>query len=471
MQKVQPVILCGGSGTRLWPLSRDSYPKQFLRLLGNDSLLQQTAKRLEAIESVQPVTLICGESSRFVIAEQMREIGVTGATILLEPVRRNTAPAIAASALHALAQGEDPILLVLPSDHVMGDSAAFTRAVSVAVQAAKAGDMVTFGVTPTTPETGYGYILADGSAAGQAHQVVSFVEKPDLPTAERYLKDGKYFWNSGMLVFKASRFIAELKQFHPEMLAVCRAAVERASKYLDFVRLDAQSYSASPDISVDYAVMERTQKARMVPLNAGWDDIGSWASLWNVAEKDPQNNVVRGDALLEDCQNCLVHGTARLVTVVGMEDTIIVETADAVLVMKADKAQDVKKIVARLAASDRPEASQHREIFRPWGSYDSIGMGDRFQVKRIKVKPGAKLSLQMHHHRAEHWVVVSGTARVTNGDKEEYLTENQSTYIPLGVVHSLENPGKIPLELIEIQSGGYLGEDDIVRFEDWYGRT
>jgi mannose-1-phosphate guanylyltransferase / mannose-6-phosphate isomerase len=462
MHKVQPVILCGGSGTRLWPLSRDSYPKQFLRLLGNDSLLQQTARRLQSIEGVQPVTLICGESSRFVIAEQMREIGVSGATILLEPARRNTAPAIAASALQALAHGDDPILLVLPSDHVMGDPAAFARAVTVAVKAAEAGDMVTFGVAPTMPETGYGYILAGGSTAGEAHKVVSFVEKPDLATAEKYLADGKYFWNSGMLVFKASSYLAELEQFHPEMLAACRAAVERASKDLDFVRLDAQSYSASPDISVDYAVMERTQKARMVPLDAGWDDIGSWAS---------QNNVVRGDALIEDCQNCLVHGTSRLVTAVGMEDTIIVETADAVLVMKADKAQDVKKIVARLAATDRPEASQHREIFRPWGSYDSIGTGDRFQVKRIKVKPGAKLSLQMHHHRAEHWVVVTGTARVTNGDKDEYLTENQSTYIPLGVVHSLENPGKIPLELIEIQSGGYLGEDDIVRFEDRYGRA
>ena len=471
MQKVQPVILCGGSGTRLWPLSRDSYPKQFLRLLGNDSLLQQTARRLEAIEGVQPVVLICGESSRFVIAEQMREIKVTGATILLEPARRNTAPAIAASALHALAQGEDPILLVLPSDHVMGNPAAFTRAVSVAVKAAEAGDMVTFGIAPTLPETGYGYILASGSAAGQAHQVVSFVEKPDLATAEQYLKDGNYFWNSGMLVFKASRYIAELEQFHPAMLAACRAAVDLASKDLDFVRLDAQSYSASPDISVDYAVMETTQHARMVPLDAGWDDIGSWTSLWNVAGKDQQNNVVRGDALLEDCQNCLVHGTSRLVTAVGMEGTIIVETADAVLVMKADKAQDVKKIVTKLVDSGRSEASQHREIYRPWGSYDSIGMGDRFQVKRIKVKPGAKLSLQMHHHRAEHWVVVSGTARVTNGDKTEVLTENQSTYIPLGVVHSLENPGKIPLELIEIQSGGYLGEDDIVRFEDRYGRA
>jgi mannose-1-phosphate guanylyltransferase / mannose-6-phosphate isomerase len=466
-----PVILCGGSGTRLWPLSRETYPKQFLRLLGEDSLLQQTMKRLSCVQGLGPAMLVSSESSRFVVAEQLREIGVENARILLEPARRNTAPAIAAAAMQALSEYEDPLLLVLPSDHIIKDHDAFCTAIHYAQQAASEGDLVTFGIKPQNPETGYGYIRAASSEISPAQRVLEFVEKPNRATAEQYVESGNYFWNSGMFLFRARRYLDELAEYQPSVVSACREAVENAKKDFDFIRLESKAYAASPDIAIDYAVMEKTNSASMIALDAQWSDIGSWASVWDVAEKDPDLNATQGDVVLQDCENCLVHGTSRLVTAVGLRNTVVIETADAILIMDTERAQDTKKLVADLQRAKRPESTQHRQIFRPWGSYDSIGNGERFQVKRISVKEGAKLSLQMHHHRAEHWVVVSGTAKITNGEKEYLLSENQSTYIPIGVVHSLENPGKIPLELIEIQSGGYLGEDDIVRLEDRYGRT
>ncbi|KAF3998168.1 mannose-1-phosphate guanylyltransferase/mannose-6-phosphate isomerase [Glaciimonas immobilis] len=466
-----PVVLCGGSGTRLWPLSRDTYPKQFLPLLGEETLLQQTMQRLRKIDGMGAPLLVCNESSRFIAAEQLREIGITDANILLEPMRRNTAPAIAVAALQAMAHGDDPILMVLPSDHVIKNQATFSAAVNIAKQAAEEGKLVTFGISPLGPETGYGYIRAGTASAGQAQPVLEFVEKPDRATAEKYLASGNYFWNSGMFVFRASRYLEELSRFHPEIVAACQNALALAKNDLDFIRLDSASYIASPDKAIDYAVMERTEYACVVPLDAGWSDIGSWTAVWEAAAKNADNNATHGDVILQDCDNCLVHGTTRLVSAIGLRDIVIVETADAVLVMHKDHAQNIKQLVEKLSTTQRPEVLQHREVARPWGSYDSIGKGPRFQVKRITVKPGAKLSLQMHHHRAEHWVVATGTARITNGEQVYLLTENQSTYIPVGVVHSLENPGKIPLELIEIQSGTYLGEDDIVRLEDRYGRT
>ena len=466
-----PVVLCGGSGTRLWPLSREAFPKQFLRLFDNNSMLQHTLQRLNGIEALAPALLVCNESSRFIVAEQLREIGLTNARMLLEPMRRNTAPAIATAALQAMENGDDPVLLVLPSDHVIVDTAAFHQAVGLARHAAEAGSLLTFGITPSGPETGYGYIRAEGGDAGQVRRIMEFVEKPALARAEEYIASGDYFWNSGMFLFRASRYLEELERFQPAVIAACRAALEKAKSDLVFIRLDHDAYAASPDIAVDYAVMERTSHAATIALDAGWNDIGSWAAVLDVAKKDANNNSAQGDVVMQDCNDCLVHGNSRLVTAIGMRNTVIVETADAVLVMDVDQAQHTKTLVAQLVNQQRSEATMHREVFRPWGSYDSIGNGDRFQVKRIIVKPGAKLSLQMHHHRAEHWIVVSGTAQITNGDKEYLLTENQSTYIPLGVVHSLANPGKVALELIEIQSGSYLGEDDIVRFEDRYGRV
>jgi len=462
-----PVILSGGSGTRLWPLSREAYPKQFLPLAGSDTMLQATWKRVAPLASSAPI-LVANEDHRFMVAEQLREVGCTPAAILLEPVGRNTAPAIAVAALQASANGEDPLLLVLPSDHVITDAAAFRAAVSEAAAAAEAGKLVTFGIVPTGSETGYGYIK--GAAGDGVRAVERFVEKPDAATAQGYVASGEYFWNSGMFLFKASRYLEELGRHQPQMLAACRAAFEGARRDQDFVRLDKEAFAACPSDSIDYAVMEKTVDAAVLPISVGWNDVGSWSALWEVAQQDGNGNAHHGDVVALDCRNTLAWGDGRLVAMIGLEDVVVVDTDDSVLVAHKDHVQDVKTVVAQLKAAGRSEPTLHRKVYRPWGAYDSIDMGDRHQVKRITVKPGAALSLQMHHHRAEHWIVVSGTAEVTRGEEVLLLSENQSTYIPLGVTHRLRNPGKVPLELIEVQSGSYLGEDDIVRFEDVYGR-
>ncbi|KQR13027.1 MULTISPECIES: mannose-1-phosphate guanylyltransferase/mannose-6-phosphate isomerase [Xanthomonas] len=467
MSDVLPIILSGGSGTRLWPLSRESYPKQFLPLVGDKSMLQATWLRSAPVAGHSPI-VVANEEHRFMAAEQLQQLGVKPSAILLEPKGRNTAPAIAVAALEATRDGADPLLLVLPSDHVIRDEAAFQAAVTVAAAAAEQGKLVTFGIKPTAPETGYGYIKA-GSGTG-ASAVERFVEKPDLATAQGYLASGEYYWNSGMFLFRASRYLEELRKFHPAIADACQKAWENGKRDADFTRLDKDAFAASPSDSIDYAVMEKTADAVVVPLDAGWNDVGSWSSLLDVSEQDAHGNAHHGDVIQVDCRNTYAYGS-RLIAMVGLEDVVVVETPDAVLVGHRDRIQEVKDVVGRIKADGRSEATWHRKVYRPWGAYDSIDMGQRHQVKRITVKPGAVLSLQMHHHRAEHWIVVSGTAEVTRGDEVLLLTENQSTYIPLGVTHRLRNPGKLPLELIEVQSGSYLGEDDIVRFEDTYGRA
>ncbi|KAF1704168.1 mannose-1-phosphate guanylyltransferase/mannose-6-phosphate isomerase [Pseudoxanthomonas kaohsiungensis] len=467
MNDLLPVILSGGSGTRLWPLSRESYPKQFLPLTGELTMLQATWHRVAPIAGRAPL-VVANEEHRFVAAEQLQQVGAKPQAIVLEPVGRNTAPAIAIAALEATRDGDDAILLVLPSDHVINDESAFQHAVKQALPAAAAGKLVTFGIVPAGPETGYGYIKA--AAGGEVRAVERFVEKPDLATAEGYVASGEYFWNSGMFLFKASRYLAELQKFNPTILEASRHAWEQAKRDSDFVRLDKAAFAAVPSDSIDYAVMEKTADAALVPLDAGWSDVGSWTALREVSPQDAQGNAHHGDVIAIDCRNTYAYGE-RLIALVGLDDVIVVETADAVLVGKGERMQEVKEVVARIKRDKRSEATWHRKVYRPWGAYDSIDNGDRFQVKRISVKPGATLSLQMHHHRAEHWIVVSGTAEVTRGEEVILLTENQSTYIPLGVTHRLKNPGKLPLELIEVQSGSYLGEDDIVRFEDTYGRA
>ncbi len=477
---VQPVIMAGGSGTRLWPLSRAQFPKQFLVLQGENSLFQQAVQRLAGLGAadlqVAPACVVGNDEHRFLVLEQLRELGQAGATLLLEPVGRNTAPAMTLAALLAQQAGTDPVLVVSPADQTVTDEAAFTRALQQAVRSAAQGHIVILGVTPDRPETGYGYIAAGvGDTAGRA--VERFVEKPDLATAQRYLAEGHYFWNSGMFVVRASVWLAALERFRPDILAATRAAWEQRSVDASFVRPGKAEFAAIPSESVDYAVMEPVAASpgrfslRMVPLDAGWNDLGAWEAVWQVGGKDEAGNVSRGDTLLRDSRNTLVHATSRLVGVVGMDDVVVVETPDAVLVADRARSQEVKQIVAELGRAGRSEQNLHRQVHRPWGWYDSIDAGARFQVKRILVKPGASLSLQMHHHRAEHWIVVSGTAEVTCGDKKILLSENQSTYIPLGEKHRLANPGKVPLEIIEVQSGSYLGEDDIVRYEDTYGRT
>ncbi|WP_422347335.1 mannose-1-phosphate guanylyltransferase/mannose-6-phosphate isomerase [Stenotrophomonas sp. DR009] len=467
MSSIQPVILSGGSGTRLWPLSREAYPKQFLPLAGELTMLQATWKRVAPIAARGPL-VIANEEHRFVAAEQLQQVGAEPAAIILEPVGRNTAPAIAVAALEATRDGTDALLLVLPSDHVITDEAAFRDAVQAAASAAESGKLVTFGIVPTGPETGYGYIKA---ADGQGLRAVErFVEKPDLETATGYVSSGQYYWNSGMFLFKASRYLQELERFQPAMLAGSRQAWQQARRDADFTRLDKDAFSAVPSDSIDYAVMEKTADAVVIPLDAGWNDVGSWTALRDVSQQDSDGNAHQGDVIAIDCRNTYAYAQ-RLVALVGLDDVIVVETDDAVLVGRADRMQEVKTVVAKLKAEGRSEATWHRKVYRPWGAYDSIDNGERFQVKRITVKPGGTLSLQMHHHRAEHWIVVSGTAEVTRGNDVILLSENQSTYIPLGVTHRLRNPGKLPLELIEVQSGSYLGEDDIVRFEDTYGRN
>jgi mannose-1-phosphate guanylyltransferase/mannose-6-phosphate isomerase len=463
-----PVILSGGSGTRLWPYSRSAYPKQFLPLVSERTMLQETVLRFN--ESDTPI-VVCNEEHRFMVAEQLRSIDVQANSIILEPVGRNTAPAIELAALRVL-QKEDQLLIVLPADHIIPDLDAFLAAVSTAESAAMQGDLVTFGVVPTYAETGYGYLKAGDARVGSSEvfSVDQFLEKPNVKNASKYIECGDYFWNSGMFLFKASRYIEELQKHAPEMVAACRAALELATDDLDFVRVDKSSFEACPSDSIDYAVMEKTDRAVMVPLDAGWNDVGSWASLWSASEKDENGNSIKGDVIAEDTTDCYIQGESKLIATVGLESVVVVQTDDTILVATKDKVHNVKQIVERLKQMDRPETMFHRKVFRPWGYYDSIDYGERFQVKRLMVKPGAKLSVQMHHHRAEHWVVVSGTAEVRNGDNIMMLNENESTYIPIGVTHSLANPGTLPLEIIEVQSGSYLGEDDIVRFEDVYGR-
>jgi mannose-1-phosphate guanylyltransferase len=470
MSLIVPVLMAGGSGSRLWPLSRQLNPKQFLALAdANLSMLQATLARLQGLEVALP-RLICNEQHRFLAAEQLRQLGMENANILLEPVGRNTAPAIALAALQATADGSDPVLLVLAADHLIQDVAAFHTGVIEALKLAEVGKLVTFGVVPSHAEIGYGYI-EQGAAIGGGFAVSDFVEKPDLSTALEYVASGRYFWNSGMFMFHASRYLAELELFRPDILSACRAALAGSTQDMHFTRVDEAVFAACPDESIDYAVMEHTADAVMVTLDAGWSDIGSWSALWGVSAKDEQGNVFDGDVLDEQSSNTYVHASSRLVATLGVSDLVIVETQDAVLVAHKDQVQDVKKIVERLKSEGRTEHLSGRKVYRPWGMYDAIDNGHRYQVKRITVKPGARLSLQMHHHRAEHWIVVSGTAKVTNGETTFLVTENQSTYIPIGQVHCLENPGVIPLELIEVQSGTYLGEDDIVRFEDKYGRV
>ena len=470
---MKPVVLAGGSGSRLWPKSRAALPKQFLRLTSNLMMLQDTVARLEGTQAEQPI-VICNDSHRFLVAEQLRQQNIEHGGILLEPMGRNTAPAIALAALHASLNGEDPTLLVLAADHLINDNEAFHKAIAQAEVLAEQGKLVTFGIVPDSAHVGYGYIRS-GAKVAQAEvgfDVAEFVEKPDLATAQQYVDSGNYFWNSGMFLFKASRYLEELEKYAPDMLDICKRAIATEAPDLEFVRVDADIFATCPDDSIDYAVMEKTDAAAVVPLDAGWSDVGSWSSLWETAkEKDENQNVIIGDAILDDVHNSYINAEQRLISVVGLDDVVVVETKDAVLVAHKDKVQNIKNVVNKLKAEKRPEFEFHREVFRPWGSYDSIDNGERFQVKRITVKPGEKLSVQMHHHRAEHWIVVAGTAKVTNGEETLLLCENQSTYIPVGVIHALENPGKIPLELIEVQSGTYLGEDDIVRFSDRYGRV
>lgn len=477
MTHVQPVIMAGGSGTRLWPLSRSGYPKQFLVLSGNESLFQLAARRLAALASPEfelaGPCIVGNEEHRFLVLDQLRETRQEPSSVLLEPLGRNTAPALTLAALAALEGGKDPVLVVTPADQTVTNPAAFTAALQDAVRIAAEGAIAILGITPDRPETGYGYIRTSGDAAGLV--VAQFVEKPNLETAQRYLAEGDYYWNSGMFVLRASVWMKALERFRPDIAAATRAAWDARKTDAKFVRPGKAEFAAVPSESVDYAVMERCPGTdiplRMVALDAGWNDLGAWEAVWQVSEKDADGNAFVGDALFADSKNTLVHATSRLVGVVGLTDIIVVETADAVLVSDRSRSQEVKQIVNRLGAEQRGEHALHRKVHRPWGWYDSIDSGERFQVKRIMVKPGASLSLQMHHHRAEHWIVVSGTAEIVNGDKTILLTENQSTYIPLGQTHRLANPGKVPLEIIEVQSGSYLGEDDIVRFEDTYGRT
>jgi len=470
-----PVILSGGSGSRLWPLSRKLYPKQFLALTGEHSLFQQTLQRL-SFEGMQKPVVVCNLEHRFIVNEQLAQIGLGAQAMLLEPFGRNTAPAVAMAALQLLGEGRDELMLILPADHVIDDELALRKALELARVAAEEGEMVLFGIPANSPETGFGYIKAARGENGDdlvpgAYRVMQFVEKPDAMRAAEFVRSGGYYWNSGMFLFRASRYLDELRAHEPDIYDTCVLALERSKLAGGALTIDAGTFECCPDNSIDYAVMEKTSRACVVPLAAGWNDVGSWSSLWDVHEKNSDGNVLKGDVVTHGSHNSFVHATSKLVTLVGMDDVVVVETKDAVMIARKDAVQDVKKLVNTLDAKGRQETQSHCAVYRPWGSYDSVDNGVRHQVKHITVKPGAQLSLQMHHHRAEHWIVVSGTAQVTCDDKVFLLTENQSTYIPIASVHRLANPGKIPLEIIEVQSGSYLGEDDIERLEDVYGRT
>ncbi len=466
-----PVLLSGGVGSRLWPLSRESFPKQFQDLTSDLSMLQETAARVDGLSDVAPPLVVCNEEHRFLVAEQFRNEKRSAGAIILEPEGKNTAPAVALAALRAVQTDADAVLLVLPADHVIRQVEAFCEAVERGLPFAQDGQLVTFGIVPTSPETGYGYLKRGEELASNAFTLAQFVEKPDLATAEGYLDSGEYCWNSGMFLFSAQAYLDELGKYQPDMLAACREAMAATQTDIDFLRVDAKAFSACPSDSIDYAVMEHTDRAVMVSLECGWSDVGSWSALWDVADKDEQNNYLHGDVLVEDVKNSYLRSQDRLLAAVGVDNLVIVETPDAVMVADKNRVQDVKAIVNKLKAAGRDEAKHQYRVYRPWGSYESLVEGDQFQVKRIIVKPGERLSLQMHHHRAEHWVVVKGTAEVVRGEETMILSEDQSTYIPLGTKHRLSNPGVIPLELIEVQTGSYLGEDDIVRFEDVYGRS
>lgn len=467
-----PIILAGGSGSRLWPLSRQSFPKQFLALdgEGRGTMFQRTLARLDGLAHAAPL-VVSNEQHRFVVAEQLRQAGRNSRRIILEPLPRNTAPAIALAALEACRDGDDPLLLVLAADHFIEDEQAFREAVQIAAQHAREDKLVTFGIRPSHPETGFGYIQCGEPTGMGGHALLAFREKPSLEVAEEYLASGQYLWNSGMFMFRASRFLSELERLRPDILSACREAMQHAQEDSYFLHVPAEHFARCDDESVDYAVMEHTSAGVVVPLDAGWNDLGSWAAIWDVGQRDGEGNCLEGDVMAFETRNSLVQAHHRLVATVGVDDLVVIETKDAVLVARKDESQQVKEIVKRLQASQRDEYVGHPLVNRPWGHYDTVDQGERYQVKRITVKPGESLSLQLHYHRAEHWIVVSGTARVICGDTETILAENQSTYIPLGIKHSLSNPGKVPLELIEVQSGSYLGEDDIVRFEDRYGRV
>ena len=474
---VKPVILSGGSGTRLWPLSRHLYPKQLLPLIGEKTLLQDTVMRLEDFPDVSDsVTVVCNDAHRFLVAEQLREIDVKADALLLEPVGRNTAPALTLAAIANRAGGHDDILLVMPADHVIQNIEIFQRILTEGTKLAAKGMLVTFGIVPTKAETGYGYIRQGKSIDELGFEIAEFVEKPDAKTAQAYVESGEFLWNSGMFMMKSSVWLAQIGQHAPAILAACETAYNNGKAELDFYRIDEEAFAACPSDSIDYAVAEKitstssSTQAAVVRLDAGWSDVGAWAELWHIGDKDEAGNVTQGDVVLLDTEDSMLMSQQRLIAAVGLKDIIVVETADAILVANRDKVQDVKKIVEWIKAEGRSEHLNHRCVYRPWGHYDSIDMGDRYQVKRITVNPGGVLSLQMHHHRAEHWVVVKGTAKVTRAEETFYVTENQSTFIPVGTQHRLENSGAIPLEMIEVQSGAYLGEDDIVRFEDIYGR-
>lgn len=461
-----PVIMAGGSGSRLWPLSRSLYPKQFISLTSQNTMLQETVARLKNLEHQAPL-FICNEEHRFIVAEQLRQENVKHSGIILEPVGRNTAPAIALAAIKAMQAGKDPLLLVLAADHVIQDNDAFTRVIEQAIDAAENGNLITFGIVPTTPEIGYGYIKKGESYDNIIHKVDSFVEKPDLATAKNYLACKEYFWNSGMFLFKASCYLRELKKYCPDILNSCELAIQNSHDDLEFTRINPDIFATCPDNSIDYAVMEHAENVLVVPMDAGWSDVGSFSSLWDVSPKDQQSNVIIGDVLTENTTNSYIYSQNKLVSTVGVDNLVIVETKDAVLVANKNNVQDVKNIVNQLKLSGRSECEQHREAYRPWGTHDDIAEGQRFHVKHLKVKPGEKTALQMHYHRAEHWIVVQGTAKVTNGDKCFILSENESTYIPIGSAHRIENPGRIDLHLIEVRSGNYLKEDDIVRLEEY----